>query len=43
MPIEQPQEKIYREALRDIRNRIKQVDDDILTLAEKEECREKRG
>jgi hypothetical protein len=39
--LELPQEKIYREALRDIRNRIQQVDDDILKLAEKEECQEK--
>ena len=40
-PIELPQEKIYREALRDIRNRIQQVDDDILKLAKREECQEK--
>lgn len=37
--LELPQEKIYREALRDIRDRIQKVDDDILKLAEKE-CRE---
>lgn len=42
-PVELPQEKIYREALRDIRDRIQKVDDDILKLAEKEECQKKHG
>jgi hypothetical protein len=43
MPIELPQERIYRIALRDIRDIIQRVDDDILELAKREECQEKHG
>jgi len=39
-PLESPQEKIYREGLRDIRNIIRRVENDLKTMAEKE-CQEK--
>lgn len=41
--IESPQERLMRLCLRDIRDRIGRLEDDLKSMAEKEECQEKRG